>query len=102
MDTEIALVETRIREWCVRYLAKTLELESARINVDATFSRLGMDSAARIFCLVAIEEWLGIQLPGELIFEHETAAELARSLARRSDVAHAVHQRANREGAPSR
>jgi acyl carrier protein len=96
LDVENGSVEWRIQEWCLHYFAEICKLELRKINVNATFSRLGMDSAARIFCLVAIEEWLQIQLPSDLIFENDTIAELAHSLARRSDVAQAIDRRVHR------
>jgi acyl carrier protein len=40
-----------------------------------------MDSAASVFFLVELEEWLGIELPTEIVFAHPTPAELARHVA---------------------
>jgi acyl carrier protein len=40
-----------------------------------------MDSAASVFFLVELEEWLGIELPTEVVFAHPTPAELARYVA---------------------
>jgi acyl carrier protein len=63
------------------YLAKTFKRPVDRIRPHAKFARLGMDSAASVFFLVELEEWLGVELPTEIVFEHPTPAELARYVA---------------------
>jgi acyl carrier protein len=42
-----------------------------------------MDSAASVFFLVELEEWLGVELPTEIVFAYQTPAELARHIAER-------------------
>jgi acyl carrier protein len=63
------------------YLAKTFNMPPDRIRPHAKFARLGMDSAASVFFLVELEEWLGVELPTEIVFAHPTPAELARYVA---------------------
>ena len=75
--------ESEILDWCMAYLAKTFKTPVDRIRPHAKFARLGMDSAASVFFLVELEEWLGIELPTEIVFEHPTPAELARYVAER-------------------
>jgi acyl carrier protein len=75
--------ESEIRDWCVAYLAKTFEVAPDRIHPNATFARLGMDSAASVFFIVELEEWLGLELKTEIVFEHQTPAALARYVAGR-------------------
>jgi acyl carrier protein len=65
------------------YLAKTFKTPADRIRPHAKFARLGMDSAASVFFLVELEEWLGIELPTETVFAYPTPAELARYVAER-------------------
>jgi acyl carrier protein len=76
--------EAAIRDWCVDYLARTLELPEEQIQPDATFARLGLDSANSVYLIVELEEWLGLELTPELIFDHPTIADLARYLAGRA------------------
>jgi acyl carrier protein len=73
--------ESAIRVWCVNYLARTLGLPEEAIDPDVKFARLGLDSANSVALIVELEEWLGVELTPDLIFEHPTIAELARHLA---------------------
>ena len=73
--------ESEILAWCTAYLAKTFNMPPERILPHAKFARLGMDSAASVFFLVELEEWLGIELPTEIVFAHPTPAALARYVA---------------------
>jgi acyl carrier protein len=77
------LSESEIRQWCIHRLASTLNVPANRIDPQAKFARLGMDSATSVFFLVEIEEWLGLELPSDTVFEYPTIAELARHLADR-------------------
>jgi len=74
--------EAQIREWCIAELARALKLAPERINPQAKFARLGLDSAASALLIADLEDWLGVELSAELIFEHETPAALARHVAR--------------------
>ena len=76
--------ESAIRDWCVEYLARTLDLQAQAIDPDVKFVRLGLDSANSVYLIVELEEWLGIELTPDLLFEYPTIAELARYLAGRS------------------
>jgi acyl carrier protein len=73
--------ESAIREWCVKYLARTLDLPDGAMDPDVNFARLGLDSANSVYLIVELEEWLGIELTPDLVFEYPTIAELARYLA---------------------
>jgi acyl carrier protein len=75
--------EAVIREWCVKYLTRTLDLSDRVIDPDVNFARLGLDSANSVYLIVELEDWLGLDLTPDLVFEHPTISELARYLARR-------------------
>ena len=75
--------ESAIRDWCVEYLVRTLDLQAQAIDPDVKFVRLGLDSANSVYLIVELEEWLGIELTPDLLFEYPTIAELARCLAGR-------------------
>jgi acyl carrier protein len=76
-------IEVEICNWCAEYLANTLNLSKDEIRADVKFARLGLDSANSVFLLVELEEWIGLELASDLLFEHPTIAELARHLAKR-------------------
>ena len=76
--------EAAIRDWCVAYLARTLDLPDQTIDPEMTFARLGLDSANSVFLIVELEDWLGVELTPDLLFEHPTICELARYLATRA------------------
>lgn len=74
--------EPEIREWCTACLAKVLKVPAERIDPQATFARLGVDSAAAVFFVLDIEEWLDLELPASIAFEYPSIAELAAYLAK--------------------
>jgi acyl carrier protein len=75
--------ELNIARWCTDYLAETLKLPPSRIDPQTKFARFGLDSAMSVFFLVALEEWLGVELGSDTIFDHSSVAELARYVAGR-------------------
>ena len=93
-DASARPTETDIRDWCVAYLARTFKLPPQRVDPQAKFARLGMDSAASVFFIVELEEWLGVELSTDIVFEHQTPAALARYIAGR----YAADQRRIRQG----
>ena len=76
--------EAAIRDWCVEYLARTLDLPQQTIDTEMTFAGLGLDSANSVFLIVELEDWLGLELTPDLLFDHPTIGELARHLATRA------------------
>jgi acyl carrier protein len=78
-----SLSETEIRDWCVQYLSRTLDLPRDTVDPDVKFARLGLDSANSVYLIVELEDWLGLELTPDLVFEHPTIGELARHLAER-------------------
>jgi acyl carrier protein len=75
--------ESAIRDRCVQYLARTLELSDQVIDPEVKFDRLGLDSANSVYLIVELEDWLGLELTPDLVFEHPTISELAWYLAGR-------------------
>ena len=75
--------EAQIRDFCLDYLGRTLArvVPSHEIVAEARFASLGLDSASSTHLLVELEDWLGIELSPEVVFEYPTIGDLARFLA---------------------
>ena len=56
--------------WCQKYVADLLERPVEKIDLDADFDRLGMDSALAAALLIEVEERYGVELPPEALFEN--------------------------------
>ena len=76
--------ESEIRDWCTNYLSRTLQLSEQAVDPDAKFTRLGLDSANSVYLIVELEDWLGLELTPDLLFEYSTVSELAGYLAERA------------------
>ncbi|HEX3860700.1 MAG TPA: acyl carrier protein [Stellaceae bacterium] len=53
---------------------------SIAIGPDVTFVQMGLDSATSAYFIVELEEWLGIELEPELVFDYPTITDLARHI----------------------
>lgn len=81
VSRQVAATESDIRAWCLDYLLTTLKLPARWVDPEVKFSRMGLDSAMAVYFVMALEEWLGTELPPEILYERTTVAELARHLA---------------------
>ena len=77
----LARSEAEIRDFCLDYLRKSLDIPADEIVADANFARLGLDSGNSLHFLVGLEEWLGRDLDPEVIYQHPSVTELAHHLA---------------------
>ena len=84
-----------IEGWCVEHIARTLGIPPSEVEREKEVERLGLDSAALVVLVVELEEWLGVELTPQLLFEYPTIAELARHIAEEHAAA-----AAGRAGAP--
>ena len=50
------------------------------ITPEASFAEMGLDSASSAYFIVELEEWLGLELSPELVFDYPTITQLARYL----------------------
>jgi acyl carrier protein len=72
---------SEIAEWCRTHVAQTLARPRERIDPDAKLTRVGLDSATSVHLMVALEEWLDIELAPELVFEQPTLRKLSEHIA---------------------
>lgn len=74
------LKQESIARWCRSYVAGLLDQPEDSIALDATFDRLGIDSAHAVALLIELESRYGIDLPPEALFENPTLNAVARYL----------------------
>ena len=75
--------ETEIRDWCLACLARTVDNPAIPIGPDIPFPQMGLDSATSAYFIVELEEWVGVELEAELVYDYPTVGELARHIATR-------------------
>lgn len=73
--------ESDIRAWCMDHIARTLERRPADIDPDAKLTRLGLNSATMINLIIAAEEWLGVEVSPEAVYEYRSVNALSAHLA---------------------
>jgi acetyltransferase-like isoleucine patch superfamily enzyme/acyl carrier protein len=76
--------EIEIRQWCTGFLAKELKVPLSQIDPAVKFARLGIDSTTSIIFTIDLADWLGVELPPDIMLDHPTIADLARHLAQQS------------------
>jgi acyl carrier protein len=76
-----------IQSWSIEYLSKTLDVPTSKIRPDVDIDRLGLDSTGAVAFMMSLEEWVGIELTPELLFEHPTIAKLSDHIAGRAAAA---------------
>jgi acyl carrier protein len=68
------------QEWLVSHLAAALGKPASEIDVNATFDRFGLDSAAYVSMSADVEDRLGIRLDVTDLYDHSTVRRLAKHL----------------------
>jgi acetyltransferase-like isoleucine patch superfamily enzyme/acyl carrier protein len=76
--------EVEIRQWCAGFLAKELKVPPSQINPGIKFTRLGIDSTTAVIFSIELADWLGVELPPNIMFDYPTIADLARHVAQQS------------------
>jgi acyl carrier protein len=76
----VDISQEAIAAWCQGYVANLLEVPADAIDPEATFDRLGVDSAIAVSLLIEVEERYGIELPAEALFENPTVTAVAEYL----------------------
>jgi acyl carrier protein len=72
----------RIESWMTEYLADRLRANPSSLDPDASFERLGLDSAAAVEMLGDLETWLGVgDLDPTLPYDYPSLSTLSAHLA---------------------
>jgi acyl carrier protein len=70
----------QIVDWCIRFISETFDLPAEEVYLDAEFQSFGFDSTALVGFAAELEEWLGMELPPSVLFEHPSIGQLASHL----------------------
>lgn len=81
--------EAKVRTWCCTYLAGVTRRPVDRIDPEASFQSLGLDSAEMLFLVSAIEDEWGVELTSDAPADHPNVAALSRFVAARLDATRA-------------
>lgn len=59
-----------ILAWCSEYVADILGMPLEKVDPDADFDRLGIDSSVAVSLLMEVEDRYGVDIPPEALFEN--------------------------------
>ena len=80
-----------IQNWLVNQLAEQLSLDASTISVTEPLTRYGLDSIDAVTMVGELEDWLELELPSTLFWDHPTIALSAQYLAENYDVSEALN-----------
>src|SRR6478736_4472092 len=71
------MTKQEISTFCVDQLAEILRLPKEQVDVNAKFTRLGLDSAMTVYLLMELEDRLDLELSPETFYDHPTVDALS-------------------------
>jgi acyl carrier protein len=77
------MTREQISECCVASMATVLRISKDRVETDAKFNRLGLDSAMVVYLMMELEEKLGLELSMDDFYDYPTVQDLSRYLSER-------------------
>jgi acyl carrier protein len=77
------MTREQIAEFCTVSLAKVLRIPKDRVQTDAKFNRLGLDSAMVVYMMMELEETLDLELSPDDFYDYPTIDALSRYLAKK-------------------
>jgi acyl carrier protein len=87
------MTKSEISAFCVEQLAEILRIPKDKIDVNAKFARLGLDSAMTVYLQMELEDRLDMEVGPESFYDHPTVDALS---------AHLAEKLAARAGEPAR
>jgi acyl carrier protein len=82
-------VET-VQNWLIKQLAEQLRLDPTTIKITEPFTRYGLDSIDAVTLVGDLEDWLDLDLPDTLFWDHSTVEKSAQYLEENYDLADAL------------
>lgn len=90
-----------VQQWLVNQLSEQLSLEADTINVTEPLTRYGLDSIDAVTLVGDLEDWLDLDLPDTLFWDHPTIEKSAQFLAENFDLAEALNTSTVKEEKPA-
>lgn len=81
--TDATIDAAAVQDWCVNYVARIANIRVGQVDPTVEIDHFGLDSAMAVALIMDLEEWLGIELAPELLFEYPTLAGLSQHLVSR-------------------
>ena len=75
------MTREEISTFCVDQLAEILRIPKEQVDVNAKFTRLGLDSAMTVYLLMELEDRLNLELSPDTFYDHPTVDDLSAHLA---------------------
>ena len=69
-----------IHQWLIAKVAEVLGFDAAEIDVEEPLATYGMGSIPAVSLTGDLEDWLGLELPPTLVWEHPTISALTDHL----------------------
>ena len=91
MNTQQMNPTQAVENWLVAQLADQLSLDTKSISVTEPLTRYGLDSIDAVTIVGDLEDWLELELPSTLFWDHPTIAQSAQYLAENYDLSEALH-----------
>jgi acyl carrier protein len=90
-DIKIAVspVET-LQNWLVMQLSTQLSLDASTIKVSEPLTRYGLDSIDAVTLVGDLEEWLDLELPDTLFWDHASIAQASQFLVENFEIENAI------------
>lgn len=73
--------EEAITQWLQGYISDVLAIPVEKINVDASFQQIGLDSSAAVGMTGDLSEWLGCDIDAAAAYDHPNVRALAKAVA---------------------
>jgi acyl carrier protein len=74
------LNQTSIQNWLVKQISEELSLDADTINVTEPLTRYGLDSIDAVTLVGDLEDWLELELPDTLFWDHPSIAQASQFL----------------------
>ena len=77
--------QEEVQEWIVQWLVDIAAVTRESIELDKSFSDYHLDSLTAVEFSDDVHEWLGLNLPATVIWNHPTLADMTRYLSAKSN-----------------